>query len=483
MRTMSLRAHRILTGVVAGFVIVTSAVAVTARPGASAQAEATGTRLGHVTVSPNTGTWDMDPSNVSMEGDYTCSPVGPYTQLSSAVFIAESGHEEPAIPEAGVDTGAGSEVPYPLSLAAGGGTIDSFGAAQPSAGVFPGIWDGWPNWALGDGTQLTSTADVLDHLDASKSYSLVVACTYAKNSSLYLLPDASGHVMAAWSPLKLSADKLTWTVPSPSSIALTATASGDSGVTLAATLTSGGTAATGASGSVEFSAAGTPVGTATVANGAASQTLTGLTSGATYSYTATYTPDAASTFDGATSTAVAFTVTPTTTPTPTPTPTTTPGTGTELTAGATMTAGTAYTVTAPAGTFTAADTVKGEIHSDPIALKETAVAAADGGTVYAFTAPSGVPAGSHELVLTDAHGATYRVAFTVAAASGGGGGGGGNGTQTTGTNTPVSFATDWIGGMASTPGGLAGLFGILLALIAVAVAAWNYFWRRRDSLG
>ena len=157
-------------------------------------------------------------------------------------------------------------------------------------------------------------------------------------------------------------------------------------------------------------------------------------------------------------------------------PTSTPVAGTELASGDAVVAGTKYTLTTAAGSLTAGDTVSAEIHSNPIALPETSTVQPNGSTVYGFTAPTGLPSGTHQLVLADTHSKTVTLDFTVAAVNGS------NGTidpAADGTNSPVSFATDWIGGMAFTPMGTAGLFGVLLLGGALVVGGWCYFWRRR----
>ena len=254
------------------------------------------------------------------------------------------------------------------------------------------------------------------------------------------------------------------------SVTLTGSASGTD-ANLVATVSSAGAPLSAALGRVEFSdGTGAKVADATVnGSGVASATITGLTAGASYTYTAMYVATASENFtSSAASSAVTIEVarvdeTPL------------------LTAGGVVVPGQEYRVVAPADTFVAGETVHGEIHSTPITLSETAVALTDGSVVYSFTAPKELAAGSsHELVLRGDGGAEYTLAFTVKAAdstvvpvS----------TLKPGTNNPVAFATDWIGGVARTPQGIAGLFAGLLGLAALLVggAAWAITRRGRSD--
>jgi hypothetical protein len=201
------------------------------------------------------------------------------------------------------------------------------------------------------------------------------------------------------------------------------------------------------------------------ASGVATATIAGLTAGASYSYTAVYVATASENFlSSAASPAITVEVaradeTPL------------------LTAGGVVVPGQKYRVVAPAGTFVAGETVHGEIGSTPIALAETAVALEDGSAVFIFTAPKQLEAGSaHELRLTGDAGAEYTLAFTVKAA---------DSTVVPvnalkpGTNNPVAFATDWIGGVAQTPQGIAGLFAGLLGLAALLVGGASWAITRR----
>jgi hypothetical protein len=466
--------------------LLTAAVSLGAAPPAHAD-DSNGTSLGLVTVTPATGKWTDDSTAVKMGGTYTCPKgVGPNDQVWSQVFIAERGHEAPTVT---ADTPMSPTNLYPIAGNANSTIDGSGGTFQDQEYVFP-LLDASQTtntWTPAGGSMFTSAQAFIDSLDSSKSYSLVVACGMFRptDGSPVFLPDASGHVPAAWADLTLSADKTGWTISAPkasstvTTVGLVASA-GAGSATLTATVQAAGATATSATGTVEFHTGDTPVVSAPVVNGIGSFTVSGLTAGHSYAYTAVYVPDAASTFG--TSTSTAQSVTPTAAAVVP---------GAELAAGTAMVAGTAYKVTVPAATFTAGDTVTGVIHSDPITLTETSTVAGDGSTVFAFTAPTGVPAGDHQLILSDAHSKTSTTAFTVAAAAdptttppatATAGTGVSAGTDPSAGNSPVSFATDWVGGMASTPMGVAALFGLLVAAVAAAVGGWLYFWRQRGRV-
>ena len=440
----------------------------------SAQADdSNGTSLGSVIITPASGRWTDAPSSVTTGGTYTCPAPPSANDIPSGahLFITERGTESPVLPPEG--SPAQTTPLYPVN----GMGLDGVGGNGQSAGtkyIFPGVFNGSPLWQKPDGNAFASVADLLATFDLTRHYSLVSACAYMDSVTYttWLLPDATGHVAAAWSPLTLSADKSGWTVgvvAADTSVRLAAVP-GAASVTLTATVQSGGTTAVAAAGSVTFAGAdGAAVGTAAVANGEARYTLNYLTPGQTYGYTATYVPDAGAAFTGSTSTTTSVTIAA-------EAPVGVPEEGTELPSDGTVVPGTKYKVTAAAGSFTADDTVTAEIHSTPIPLSETSKALADGSTVYAFTAPGSLPAGNHQLVLTDAHSKTVTVNFTVAADPAGAGTG-----EDVGSNIPVSFATDWVGALASTSSGVAGLFGMLLASTASIVAGWFYFWRRRGD--
>ena len=474
-RSASSRALRPL-GAICGALLVAATVSVTAVT--SAQADTSnGTSLGSVTITPASGKWTDAPSSVTVGGTYTC-PAPPSVKDIPGftyLFITEQGTESPALPPEG--SPAQTTPLYPVNGTGIGAVVGDDGQPANGIGVFPGVFNGSPFWQKPDGSAFASVADFLATFDPTRHYSLVSACGYMDqiDYTTWLMPDATGHVAAAWSPLTLSADKSGWTVgavAADTSVRLAAVP-GAASVTLTATVQSGGTTAVAAAGSVTFARAdGAAVGTAAVANGEARYTLNYLTPGQTYAYTATYVPDAGAAFTGSTSTTSSVTIAAA----PVEAPVGAPVDGTELPSDGTVVPGTKYKVTAPAGSFTANDTVTAEIHSTPIPLSETSKALADGSTVYAFTAPGSLPAGNHQLVLTDTHGKTVTVNFTVAADPTGGGTG-----KDAGSNIPVSFATDWVGALASTSSGVAGLFGMLIASTASIVAGWFYFWRRRGA--
>ena len=467
-----LSSSRIRVPLSAGLGTLLLAAAVSLTGITSAQADATnGTSLGTVTVDPSTGTWVDNPAAVMMGGDYICPAMAGMTDPGASLYIAERGHEAPLVSTAG-------SVPettdlYPYNGADSGVVTDQTGAAFPTTGQFPLVFDGYVVWRPAAGSFAT-LQDFLNSLDSSKQYSLVAACAYYVTVSRErrIMPDATGHVFAAWSPLTLTADKTGWTVgtvKAGTTVALSA-APGAGSATLTATVQSAGSTASAATGSVTFDESGSTASTAAVSNGVATTTVTGLAAGQTHTYTATYVPAADAAFTGSTSTGASVTI-----------PTSTPVAGTELASGDAVVAGTKYKLTTAAGSLTAGDTVSAEIHSNPIALPETSTVQPDGSTVYGFTAPSGLPSGTHQLVLADTHSKTVTLDFTVAAVNGSNGNGG-NGNidlAANGTNSPVSFATDWIGGMAFTPMGTAGLFGFLLLGGALLVGGWFYFWRRR----
>lgn len=471
-RSATSRALRPL-GAISGALLLAATVSMTVVTSAQAD-DSNGTSLGGVTVTPASGTWTDAPSSVTVGGTYTCPALPSANDIRSGayLFITERGTESPVLPPEG--SPAQTTPLYPVNGIGLGSVVGDDGQPRNVTSVFPGIFSGSPYWQKPDGSTFASVADLLGTFDLTRHYSLVSACAYLDSVTYttWLLPDATGHVAAAWSPLTLSADKSGWTVgavAADTSVRLAAVP-GAASVTLTATVQSGGTTAVAAAGSVTFAGAdGVAVGTAAVANGVARYALNFLTPGQTYGYTATYVPDAGAEFTGSTSTTTSVTIA-------VGAPVEVPEEGTELPSDGAVVPGTKYKVTAVAGSFTADDTVTAEIHSTPIPLSETSKALADGSTVYAFTAPGSLSAGNHQLILTDAHSKTVTVNFTVAADPAGGGTGEGGGS-----NIPVSFATDWVGALASTSSGVTGLFGMLIASTASIVAGWFYFWRRRGD--
>ncbi|AJT41606.1 hypothetical protein [Psychromicrobium lacuslunae] len=133
------------------------------------------------------------------------------------------------------------------------------------------------------------------------------------------------------------------------------------------------------------------------------------------------------------------------------------GTGTALT----VDLGKQYTVAVPAGSFAAAELINGEIHSTPLALTETATSADDGSASYSFTVPTELSAGEHTLLLTgSASSKTYSVPLTVLAAT---------------NNQPFQPLTNWVSDNVGTPGGMTGLFFLLVLLSAAVVLGWRFF--------
>ena len=243
-------------------------------------------------------------------------------------------------------------------------------------------------------------------------------------------------------------------------VGLTGELQGENAAAFTATVASAGSTASSATGAVEFFDGATKLGSADLVAGVASYTATGLAAGTTHQITAVYVGDSAYNASPA-SASVAIAV---------------PAAPVALVEGATVTPGTRYAYTAPAGSFTAGEIVTGEIHSDPIALTETATAAADGSVVYIFTAPSALVAGDHSLILTgEQSDATVSVAFVVAAAPVNGPGttpGGGVTPGAAGSNAAAAFHTDWVGQAAgSNPVGFIAAIAALLALAAGASAA------------
>ncbi|SKA81304.1 Ig-like domain (group 3) [Agreia bicolorata] len=243
-------------------------------------------------------------------------------------------------------------------------------------------------------------------------------------------------------------------------VGLTGELQGENAAAFTATVTSAGGTASSATGAVEFFDGATKLGSADLAAGVASYTATALAAGATHQITAKYLGDSAYNASPA-SASVAIVV---------------PAAPVVLVAGATVTPGTRYSYTAPAGSFTADETVTGEIHSAPIKLAETATAAADGSAIYVFTVPSALAAGDHSLILTGGRSdATVSVAFVVAAAAANDPGTTSPGSTTpgaSGSNAAALFHTDWVGEAAgSNPVGFIAAIAALLALAAGAAAA------------
>lgn len=251
-------------------------------------------------------------------------------------------------------------------------------------------------------------------------------------------------------------------VKSDTKVGLDVKAKGADSADLTATVTAGGATAAAATGAVDFYADGGKIGSGTLDAGVATYTATGLKDGAKHTFSAKYAGDSA--FNASESSTVTVAL---------------PAKPTPLKDGDVVTPGAAYTVSLPAGSFDASSTVTGEIHSDPIRLTETAPATADGAADYTFTAPANLPSGAHQLVLTGGS-KTVTIAFSVAAAvDPTTPAGPGTTPAAGGANNPVSFATDWIGTAASTPGGLIALIAAALAALSAATAGVAVLIRRR----
>ncbi len=338
---------------------------------------------------------------------------------------------------------------------------------------------------------LVTRPNLSDQLTPNSTYSFGVFC-YSSVTFGYQR-DTDGRVHSAWVPLHISADG-SWSFidsgtpaePVDTAIDLTAGLNADQkmiDLTAAVRAIDGTSPLSDATGTVTFREAGIVVGTpATVSSGIATTSITGLAAG-DHRFTATYTPDAAGSTkynESAPSSESPVVTIPEGEGDPVVP-------GSELNPGDTVAAGSQYKVTLAAGSFTAGDSVSASITPDSLSLTEKATVAADGSVVYGFTAPASLKAGAHSLVLSDAHGASVTVAFTVAdgpaptptptattpAPAGT--------TPAAAANQAVKFATDWIGGMASTPLGAATLFGSLLLAAVAAVGGWIVFWRRRSA--
>lgn len=366
--------------------------------------------------------------------------------------------------------------------------------------------------------------DVREALSANHTYSFGLAC--AKNSGGLVFSLFDGKPVAVWTAFKTDAAK-NWSVPAPkadTTVKLTGTSTEPTSAMLTAEVDSaaaGGTASD-AKGSVEFFSGGKSVGTAAVAAGKASFKASGLTASTKYGYTAKYTPAADDEKYNASPTSAEISVT-----TAKEGSSTAGGSNTGSTANGSVTAsganangsamssganasatangsnagsngssaadgdaanananangaangapatlsdggsieaGKSYTVAVPAGTFTAGDSIAGELRSDPIALTETATAATDGSASYSFTVPASLPAGAHQLILTGTpSGTKYTLNVTASGAS----------------NSPFVPLTNWISSSAATPAGITMIFALLLLLAASAAVGWHFLIRRR----
>ena len=466
-------AHPLLTRVCAATAAI-ALVTLSAPLVAHAAAEGdNGTSLGELSITPSTGTWDQQ--DVSLDGNFSCPVVAGSSSAYLYAYITPVGSEAPAT-AAGENFGSGSLYPFVNATEiaqADGGSVDMVAITT----TFPSDNGAWAVDAVSDPVQLR------DELEIGSEYSLVVACAYSTDADPVLVPDASGHVAAAWTGFRVTADG--WEATSTgggggggggggenvtSGLGLTASATTSTTVTLSAAVTAaGGAAATDAAGSVEFFRGTDSLGTSVVGTGAATLDVTGLTPNTPYTFTAAFTPTSGSGYSAATSAALSVT-------------TLAAGTDpvdTVLASGGVVSPGRNYRVEVPAGTFTAADTLAGVIQSDPITLAETATAGSDGSASYAFIAPSSLPAGQHTLTLTGTPSTfTYVVSFTVAAQV----------PAVTpvvapaAVNKPFAALTDWVLAASSTPTGVTGLFAGILVLAAVALLGWRMIFTRRPTV-
>lgn len=435
-------------------------------------------------LSQQSGQWLDGGPSIEIATNLVC----PAETDSIIMFVAEPGNERPDVKDAAVTYDSA----YPLA--------NPNGAFYPLSD--PGMMYSPPrsSWHSDGGV----IKDVTAELQANHTYSLGLACAAYKDlpnwEFTFLLVPQDGLAVAAWLPIYTDADKNWSTSPGKSTpvVALTGTADSDTAITATVELkTAAGDLATDATGQVEFKSNSLSVGKADVVNGRASKKITGLTAETDYRLSASFT--AAATDTKYSDVAFGSTVTVTTsaavtppdkvtppdalTPPGTPTP---PGTETplltdvpsgpvELLDGGVVEPGKAYTVNAPAGTFEAGDVVAGALHSDPIALTETATAGADGSVVYSFTAPGVLPSGAHDLVLSGTpSGKTFTLQVTVPVP-------GESLAVVPQSNDPFTPLTAWVSTAAGTPAGVAGLFAMLVGLVAVVAVGWNFLLKRRPA--
>ncbi|MGD8193454.1 Ig-like domain-containing protein [Herbiconiux sp. P18] len=439
--------------------------------------------------SPDHGSWSD--TGAVMTTDFSCLPAADGQELRMSGFISDVGAESPEVP---ADVLAFSFYPFTKFDATEASfvtdvPVDADGSLPDDLKLDMFMSGSWADSSGG------AVPDMATALTPGSTHSFGLYCY--DNVSFTYQRDTDGRVHSAWTPLYIRADG-SWSFveggtpaePVDTAVDLAGALNADQkSIDLTATVraASGTTSLPDATGTVTFREGTTVVGTpVVVTSGAAKASISGLAAG-DHSFTATYTPDAAASVKYRESPASAATPA-ITVPKSVDTPVVP---GTELGAGDRVTAGTQYKVTLAAKSFTAGDSVSGTIRPDSITLSEKATVAADGSVVYGFTAPAGLATGDHQLVLADAHGGSFQVAFTVAAAaptptpsatpSSAPPAAAQNGTPAAGANQAVKFATDWIGGMAATPMGAATLFGSLLLATAVAVAGWLVFWRRRPG--
>lgn len=275
------------------------------------------------------------------------------------------------------------------------------------------------------------------------------------------------------------------TVPTPktaTTVSLTGTAKGSEIVWTATVQKSDGSTATDTAGTVTFTqtAGGSTKDTGiTVANGVATDTVTGLDPATKYAFTATYVASNSENYANS--------------PASSAVDVTTPSARTDGTlaadSGSVIKPGSKVTATFPAGTFGDGDSFAATVHSTPESVGAGTASSTDGSISFSFTVPADLLAGAHTLELVDTTDPTQTAetaAFTVTAAAT-------TTTDTTGTespsntgdpapNDPVSFATGLVARTASVLGKPAGAGAAagFAGLAAAAAAVW--FWRRRVLL-
>lgn len=367
---------------------------------------------GTVTANPTAGDWStVSLSVMKLHSDMVCPTTGNILE-GALIFMSEPGQE--IQPAASNTVEAQSVYPftqdpqYTMSLNADGTIADD-----------NTLESGFVN------SSKAPIADMAAVVQANHTYSIGYVCAVVNDSvTTAKINPVGGKSVASWATLTTDASKK-WTISQP------------------VVHTPSPSATPTATETVAPSPSATPTATETVApSPSASSTVTESPSA---SATATTPAPVATTGKGAT--AGGSDIVP-------------------LTAGSELVQGTTHAVAAPAGTFVAGETVTGAIHSNPIALTETAVANADGSVTYMFTVPGGLPAGTHTLVLTGAAGATFEVTgLTVAAAA---------------SNAPFLADTNWLA--ASGTAGTAGMAAMVVGgLTLMIVGAGAYLRRRKGS--
>ncbi len=359
---------------------------------------------GTVTSNPTSGDWStVSLSLMKLHSDMVCPTTGNILE-GALIFMSEPGQEIQPAPSNTVE----AQTLYPW-------TQDPQYAMSLN-----------PNGTIADDNTLESgfvnmskapIADMSTVVEANHTYSIGYVCTVSNdNVTTAKINPVAGKTVASWATLTTDAAKK-WTISQP----------------------------------VVTTPSATPTATETV------------------DPSPTATPTATETVDPSPSASESPSATATAT---TPAPLATTGRGATaggsdivpLTTGTALVEGTKHSVAAPAGTFVAGETVTGAIHSDPVALVETAVANADGSVTYSFTVPAGLPAGTHTLVLTGAAGATFEVTgLTVAGTS----------------NAPFLADTNWLA--TTGPAGTAGMTAMVLGGLTLMAAGAGVYLRRRKG--